>query len=547
MGTPQPVRKSRQTARPAARPADLAMSREDWQALRDAIANVFDHEIAAGNVLERIGFPRDQRPTWSGNPGVVWAQVFTALDKGIIQFPHRDLLGAALTVYPFNPTFRELGERYGVTRANAPLPAAETTAEAAADEAASDETIKDEAAGGDRVRARAAGAQHAPRRTAAAEAVAAGAAADDYRTCHVIVRAGSEEERKAAAQVLTELGLDPHDVWATAYATSFQVGSADASRVRGLLDPTGMSWVVVPAGANDYLIRELFVSGPDGRRFRLIDAPAQQTVADVAAGIVDQYGPSFSGRSRPTVMDRVLPDGQGQRLSPDSTLHDAGVRDGSSLRLGFEATAGAVNPMDHQDALHRMRNQILHFAKSRPDMAVRGIPLSLPSNYEISFVQRSLGPPAQPDGDPVPVTKHVVQVQFRADFPETPPLVFWISPIFHPNIWPQYDCEAARRHPLRQGLVCLGALAASYTPALSFANLCQTLIDMAAYRNYTVQRPTGVVATDGSEELADDYYDRAAAEWAYHHQAEIEAMGGSPMIRRSGVTKPYANAIEAVD
>lgn len=536
------------------------MSREDWQALRDTIANVFDHEVAAGNVLERIGFPRDQRPTWSGNSGVVWAQVFIALDKGVIQFPHRELLGAALTVYPFNPTFRELGERYGVTAANAPLPAAETTAEAAADEPASDGSSTEEAAG-ERARPRAqraGGAQRAPRRTAAEETEAteaateaagevAGAAADDYRTCHVIVRAGSEEERKAAAQVLAELDLHPRDVWATAHATSFRVSSADASKVRGLLDPTGMSWVVVPAGANDYLIRELFVSGPDGRRFRLIDAPAQQTVADVAAGIVDQYGPSFSGRSRPTVMDRVLPDGQGQRLPPDSTLHDAGVRDGSSLRLGFEATAGAVNPMDHQDALHRMRNQILHFAKSRPDMAVRGTPLSLPTNYEISFVQRSFGPPAQPDGDPVPVTKHVVQVQFRTDFPETPPLVFWISPIFHPNIWPQYDCEAARRHPLRQGLVCLGALAASYTPSLSFADLCQTLIDMAAYRNYTVQLPTGVVAMDGSEELADDYYDRAAAEWAYLHQAEIKAMGGSPMIRRSGISKPYANAIEAVD
>ncbi len=307
-----------------------------------------------------------------------------------------------------------------------------------------------------------------------------------------------------------------------------------------------MSWVVVPAGVNDYLIRELYVSGPDGRRFRLIDAPAQQTIADVAAGIVDQYGPSFSGRSRPTVMDQVLPDGQGRRLSPDSTLHDAGVRDGSSLRLGFEATAGAVNPMDHQDALHRMRNQILHFAKSRPDLTVRGAPPSLPTDYEISFTQASFAPP-QSGADPVPVTRHVVQVLLRPEFPVTPPLVFWVSPIFHPNIWPQYDSDAARRYPQRQGLVCLGALASSYTPALSGAELCQTLIDIAAYRNYTVQVPTGGLGSDGSEELADDYFDRAAAEWAHDHQAEIKAMGGSPMIRRGSISKPYANAIEAVD
>jgi len=364
--------------------------------------------------------------------------------------------------------------------------------------------------------------------------------------CHVIVRAGSEQDRSAAAQVLRDLGLQPQDVWATAYATSFRVSSDSAPAVREMLDPTGMSWVVVPPEANDYLIRELYVSGPDGRRFRLIDAPAQQTVADVAAGVVSQYGASFADKSRPTVVDRVLPGGQGERLSPDSTLHDAGVRDGASLRLGFEATAGAVNPMDHQDALHRMRNQILHYARSRPDMTVSGAPPMLPTQYEISFVQPSFGPPNQPDGNPTRVTDHCVLVQFRSNFPETPPLVFWDSPIFHPNIYPMYDCEQARRRPARQGLVCLGALNESYTPALSFADLCQTLIDMAAYRNYSVLEPTGEVDEDGLEEVAGNFYDRTAAIWAWEHQREIIAMGGSPAIRRTSLRNPYQNAIEAV-
>ncbi len=120
LGTPQPVRRNRQAPRPVARPADLAMSEDDWLALRDAMANVFDQEVSAGNILDRIRFPPRHRPAWNGNSELVWGQVFTALENGIIQFPRRQLLGAALTVYPYNATFLDLGQRHGVTGANAP-------------------------------------------------------------------------------------------------------------------------------------------------------------------------------------------------------------------------------------------------------------------------------------------------------------------------------------------------------------------------------------------------------------------------------------------
>lgn len=528
---PEPVRRTLQPTRSGGPAVDIGMSLADWHALRDAIAGVFDHETSASNILDRIGFPRQRRPAWSGNSEETWNQIFTTLEHGIIASPQRWLLHAAAVVYPYNPVFQELSERYGLITDDRPADDDQALVDAPTEGSGSDNAPQS-APGG--------------RRESATGAAAPGPVAAAPPTCHVIVRAASEQERAAAAQILRDLGLEPQDVWATAHATSFRVSSDTAAAVRELLDPTGMSWVVVPPGSNDYLIRELYVSGPDGRRFRLIDAPAQQTVADVAAGIVDQYGPSFADKARPTVMDRVLPGGQGERLSPDSTLHDAGVRDGASLRLGFEATAGAVNPMDHQDALHRMRNQILNYARSRPDMTVSGAPPTLPTHYEITFVQPSFGPPGQEGGNPTRITEHRVQVQFRADFPETPPLVFWDSPIFHPNIYPLYDSEQARRAPARQGLVCLGALAESYTPALSFADLCQTLIDMAAYRNYSVLEPTGEVGADGSEELARNYYDRTAATWAWNHQAEIIAMGGSPAIRRSRIKKAYQNAIETV-
>jgi hypothetical protein len=542
MATPESVRRnSRSRSGPRAQ-ADLGMTDSDWYELRSALANVFDSDMAAGDILGRIGFPNGQRPRdWSANSEQAWIQVFTLLEKGLIQFPQRNLLSAAVDVYRYNNTFRSLAIRYGLISPDADESAGgnrETTGEFTATEVMVGEDSEPPAGQRRRSRERSAG-------------VAQEATHDEPEpappTCHVIVRAGSEADRAAAAAVLVGLGLEPRDVWATAYATSFEVNSGDAAAVRGRLDDTDMSWVVVPAGANDYLIRELYVSGPDGRRFRLLDAPSQQTVADVAAGIMAQYGPSFAGQSRPTVVDRVQPDGQGERLAPEQTLHSAGVRDGASLRMGFEATAGAVNPLDHQDALRRMRNQILHFARSRPDMTVRAAPPTLPTQYEISFAQQSFGPPSQQDGPPTEVTHHVIRIQFRTDFPETPPLVFWESPIFHPNIYPMYDSELARRRPLSKGLVCLGRIALSYTPSLSFGELCQTLIDMAAYRNYTVAAPTGVIAADGTEVLSDDYYDPLAARWARDHQAEIKAIGGSPMLRRGTVTKPYANAIEAAD
>jgi hypothetical protein len=531
VATPESVRRFALGPNSPGPGGDLGMTRDDWYQLRDVIPDLFENQETAYDLLRRIGFPNSRRPSWDGNSGAMWAYVFDLLEKGLIQFPQRSLLQGAFTVYRYNPTFRALAIRYGLI--------------------SSDE--QDERASGDMVTATEAGPSAAPvpaparPRAALPQASAEDEAGQLPPTCHVIVRAGSEAERSAAADVLAGLGLDPRDVWATGYATSFRVSSNDASAVRGLLDPTDISWVVVPADADDYLIRELYVTGPDGRRFRLVDAPAQQTVAEVAAGIMAQYGSSFAGKLRPTVMDRIGAGGQGERLPPDQTLHDAGVRDGAALRLGFEATAGAVNPLDHQDALRRMRNQILHFAKSRPDMSVRGAPPTLPSQYEITFVQPSFGPPDVVDGSPRPVSEHTVRVQFRADFPETPPVVFWESPIFHPNIYPMYDSDLARRRPLSRGLVCLGRIAESYTPSLSFAELCQTLIDVAAYRNYTVGVPTGAIAVDGSEVLTDDFYDPLAAAWARDHQPEIRAMGGGPMVRRASVTKPYLNAIEAID
>jgi Effector-associated domain 1 len=95
-------------------PTDIDMTAQDWNRLLDTMGSVFDSRTSAFNVLDRIDFPRSRRPFFDDNPLDSWMTIFNALDNGIIPAPRRRLLLAASTVYPFNPVFRELCERYGV-------------------------------------------------------------------------------------------------------------------------------------------------------------------------------------------------------------------------------------------------------------------------------------------------------------------------------------------------------------------------------------------------------------------------------------------------
>ncbi|MBO3747494.1 hypothetical protein J5X84_15560 [Streptosporangiaceae bacterium NEAU-GS5] len=543
MASPEPLRQPRRPPTATLRPArEIPLESDELDEFRWAVARVFNDQTSAENLLARIGYPREHLPTWAGqNADTWWTEVFLALHHGIIDLPHRRLLGAAVRVYQHNPVFRPLAQRHGLINLDegtageqdmtdpvAPEPQAPSMPEVHPDEpedASADSTA--EAVG-------------APEEAGLADAEEAGPP-----TCHVIIRASSEDARVEAADILRALELDPRDVWSTAHAISYRLNTDDISHVRRQLDSTDLGWTVVPAGARDYLLREVYVQGPDGRRFRFLDAPAQQTVGNIAAEVVDQYGKTFADKARPTVVDHVEDDGRRRRLAPEATLHDEGVREGAHLRVGFEATAGAINPLDRQDALSRVRNELLSFARSRPDLVVRGFPPMLPTEYELEFTQPSLGPPRTQDGDPTRVERHVVSISLRGDFPQTPPVVFWDSLIFHPNVYPNYG-DMSLDHPEHSGLVCLGMLAESYRPSLDFGDLFQLLIDMAAFRNYGLLEPTGVVGADGREETRVNFYDRAAAIWVAEHPEEILQMGGSPGGRPMRVEPEYRNVIEAV-
>ncbi len=465
-------------------------------------------------MLNQIDFPLAYRPVLQGsNPEQWWSQIFSDLNAGTIAgAPYRRLLRTARRRFPGNAVFQRLAAAYlDNQHGDAGNPDNEASAAATENGVESAE------------------AEEGP-----------------AQSCHVIVRASSEPERRKAAEILASLRLGPHEFWSTAHAVSYRVNDEDTGRVRERLEETDLGWTVVPAGEPDYVFQTLYARGPDGRQFRLNDAPAQQTVANMTASVLEEYPPGYADATRSVVVDEVQDDGSGRRLNGDDTLHGAGLHNGSRMRIGVEAQAGALNPKDRQEALHRVRNQLVAYARAHPGFQVRANSTLLPTEYELEFVQESFGPGAMPGDDPVTVDRHVVLVQLGPEFPETPPLVFWLTPIFHPNVFPNYDCDQAREHEAQQGLVCLGALAESYTPSLDFGELCQILVDMAAFRNYSLQEESGQLDARGQPEVRGNYYDRAAAEWVHANQDRIVEIKGLVLFRAPRRRAVYRNVVESM-
>lgn len=360
-------------------------------------------------------------------------------------------------------------------------------------------------------------------------------------TVHLILRIGSDDEQAALEAWLTAQGFAPQTEYVTQTAVSFRLNQTDPNVVaermrRGQAD---VGWTVVPPGDPDYLLRQFFVEGPDGRRFRYSDIPAATPVGAVASELFDHYPETLPGADQPTVVDQVAPDGSGRRMNPDNSLHEEGVTEDSTLRVGFQRQAAAVNPLDRREALFGVRNQMQAYVDTHPGFLVTPNSPALPTEYYIEFTQPSFGPPDTPGfppGDQPPdIHGHELSIVLTPDFPITAPRVRWVSDVFHPNVFPTYECDALRQRPYMHGLVCLGTLDELYQPSLDFAELCDTLRDIAGYRNYSVF----VVSGDAVDERTGlplprgDYYDRDAAMWACsaEGQERIEKIGGVPLLR----------------
>jgi hypothetical protein len=262
----------------------------------------------------------------------------------------------------------------------------------------------------------------------------------------------------------------------------------------------------------DYLLWQLFVEGPDQARFELNNLRASTILRDIAQGVLaTQYDQSAmgigpGGRGRRTTIDRVKSDGSTERCDPDKTLHESNIRDGDTLHVAPESTAGSINPMIREEALARVRSQIVAFAQSHSGFHVEANARHTPTEYIIRFRAPSFAPPAALNSPPLEIDSHEVFLVLPPDFPMKAPMVFWQTPIFHPNVSP------------KNGEVCLGDLGEHYRPGLDFGELCQMLIDIAAFRNYAVS----------------EGYNMDAQEWAMSEdgQEAIENRGGKSVTHK---------------
>jgi ubiquitin-protein ligase len=142
-----------------------------------------------------------------------------------------------------------------------------------------------------------------------------------------------------------------------------------------------------------------------------------------------------------------------------------------------------VSPRERRlEADHRLMAELA--ATGKLSFQFEGIP---PERYVIDLHVAGFGRNA--DGLPELRETHTFEVYLPVDYPRRPPLLEWLTPIFHPNILP----------PERHGAVCIG----SWTASESLADLCLRLHDLVGYRTFSV----------------DDPLDRRAAAWVRH--AEI--------------------------
>lgn len=161
------------------------------------------------------------------------------------------------------------------------------------------------------------------------------------RTCHVLVPAG----RPDAEVVLAEAGLAPQRIWVTPDLTSYAVAATDLAEVMHRLDDPGkLPVLVVGPGSPDYLIHRLTVTMPDGRRIPLDNVAVQQNLRSVAERVIGAYYRDADIEVALATADHVPRTGPTRRfaVSDERSLHELGIRDGSTLHLNFAVVDDAL-------------------------------------------------------------------------------------------------------------------------------------------------------------------------------------------------------------
>jgi ubiquitin-protein ligase len=129
--------------------------------------------------------------------------------------------------------------------------------------------------------------------------------------------------------------------------------------------------------------------------------------------------------------------------------------------------------------LHQMQDLA---TEGRVSFRTEGDP---PDLYHLMFSVPGLA--RAPDGALVVRNLHRCDAFLHLEYPRRPPVLTWLTPVFHPNLLP----------PARNGGVCLG----SWSAAESLADLCRRLLGLVSY-----------AALNPADAL-----DVEAGTWATHH------------------------------
>jgi ubiquitin-protein ligase len=109
---------------------------------------------------------------------------------------------------------------------------------------------------------------------------------------------------------------------------------------------------------------------------------------------------------------------------------------------------------------------------------------------------------------------HRCTLYLHHDYPRRPPIVTWLTPVFHPNLLP----------PDRNGGVCIGR----WSAAESLADLCVRLRDLVSYRTLNssdaLDPEAGRWASEHAVQPGSDL--RKLVELPLEPEAKVELVGG---------------------
>lgn len=134
----------------------------------------------------------------------------------------------------------------------------------------------------------------------------------------------------------------------------------------------------------------------------------------------------------------------------------------------------------------RLRSEYNRMKKLAEDPNFIILPTQGDHPIEYRVILQCRGIEAVQDGNVVYRNEHHVLIRLTPEFPLDAPEVMWLTPLYHPNIFPP--------------LTCLGD---HWYPGWSIAEMCRALHDMAQYKTFNIYDPLNKEAARWVEQRLD--------------------------------------------